>query len=106
MNKQTIPLYIALLTIGSVLIGYYMALLGLVYISANSLDHMLTDLYELEISSLLDFVFSVFLLASSLFLTLILILLLSSAPYVTKQIVTIPFRSQDTHRLKPPTPHI
>ena len=106
MKEPTIPLYIALLTIGAVVFGYYMALLGLVYISAHSLKNMITDLYELEISSLLDLVFAVFLLSGSLFLSLILMLLLLSTPYVTKQIVTIPFRSQDTHRLKPPAPHI
>ena len=98
MKEPTIPLYIAFGVIMSVLVGYYFALLGLIYVSARSLRGMATSFYELEISSLLDLTYSIFLLSGGLFLSLILILLFLSIPYMTKLILTYPFRSQHTHR--------
>ena len=98
MKEQTIPLYIAFAVIIAVLVGYYFALLGLIYVSAHSLAAKATAFYELEISSLLDMVYAVFLLSGGLFLSLILMLLFLSIPFMTKLILTYPFRSQHTHR--------
>ena len=96
MNQSTIPGYIAFGVSIAVLVGYYVVLLGLGYVSIHALGGMATDLDALEISSLLNLIHATWLVAAILFLSLIIMLLVLSAPYLTKEIVTRPFR-QTTH---------
>ena len=93
MNQIMIPGFLALGVIIAVLIGYFLVLFVLSYITILTLADLSAKLTALAISSPLDFLHAAILLTAFCFLSVIVILLIFSAPYVTKQIVTYPFRS-------------
>lgn len=93
MNQIMIPGFLALGVIIAVLIGYFLVLFVLSYITILVLGDLSGKLTALAISSPLDFLHAMILLTAFCFLSVILTLLLFSVPYVTKQIVSRPFRS-------------
>lgn len=93
MNQSMIPGFLALGVIVAVLIGYFLVLFVLSYITLLTLDNLSTQFTALVVSSPLDFLQAAIFLMAFCFLSIILILILFSIPYITKQIITRPFRS-------------